>query len=120
MELSGRNSTVDFVRGVTAISICLFHFAYGTISLTDGNFFAKALIWTPFRWHIFFLLSGFVIPGVMDKKRYAIKHAGKFLARRFVRIGPAAYVSMVLMIGLQLSCIYIKGPPYCRHSSPWI
>src|SRR5687767_261846 len=110
-DLEKRNLTVDFIRGILAVNICLFHFAYGTLSLTDGNLLAKFSVWNPFRYHLFFLLSGFTIPYMMNKHGYTIDRFGKFIFRRWTRLAPAAYVAVAAMVLLQLASIAVKGRP---------
>jgi len=57
-----RNHTIDFIRGVLAINICVFHFVFRTIYITDGNLLAELSVLNPFRYNLFFLISGFMIP----------------------------------------------------------
>jgi peptidoglycan/LPS O-acetylase OafA/YrhL len=111
--LSGKshNHTLDFLRGILALNVCLFHFAYVTLSTTSGNYLAPLAVLNPFRYTLFFLISGFTIPLAMSRHHYQLKHFGNFMKRRFIRLAPAAYASMALIITLQLASIAVRGWP---------
>jgi len=111
LSRESHNHTLDFLRGILAINVCLFHFAYVTLSTTSGNYLAPLAVLNPFRYTLFFLISGFTIPLAMGRHGYRLEHFGQFMKRRFVRLAPAAYVSMLLIIALQLASIAWRGWP---------
>lgn len=111
MNRESHNHTLDFLRGILAINVCLFHFAYITLSTTSGNYLAPLAVLNPFRYTLFFLISGFTIPLAMRRHGYRLGHFGQFMKRRFVRLAPAAYGSMLLIIVLQLASLTIRGWP---------
>jgi len=111
LNRESHNHTLDFLRGVLAVNVCLFHFAYVTLSTTSGNYLAPLAVLNPFRYTLFFLISGFTIPLAMRRHGYKLGHFGRFMKRRFVRLAPAAYVSMLLIVALQLASIALRGWP---------
>ena len=111
MKSDSHNHTLDFLRGILALNVCLFHFAYITLSTTSGNYLASFAVLNPFRYTLFFLISGFTIPLAMRRHGYRLEHFGQFMKRRIVRLAPAAYISMLLIISLQLASIALRGWP---------
>lgn len=98
--------SVDFLRGVTALLIAIYHF----INFTEGDsqLFAPD---NPLRTLssslpdtvlIFFLLSGFVISMTMRKKNYSIQKIGNFLGRRLLRIQIPYLASILVYLGIAL------------------
>jgi peptidoglycan/LPS O-acetylase OafA/YrhL len=99
---SGRISGMDGVRGLATIMVLLFHFS--AISAVDSSStpdlwltrFAEAWWWGV---ELFFVLSGFLITGIlMDAKESNAPFFRTFYARRFLRIIPAYYALLVLLI----------------------
>jgi peptidoglycan/LPS O-acetylase OafA/YrhL len=109
LNRESHNHTLDFLRGILALNVCLFHFAYITLSTTSGNYLAPLAVLNPFRYTLFFLISGFTIPLAMRRHHYQLGHFGPFMIRRIVRLAPAAYVSMLLIMMLQLASLTIRG-----------
>jgi len=112
-----RNHSIEFIRGILVVGVCLFHFSYGTLSLTDHNWLSEFAVKNPFRYNLFFLISGFMIPYSLHLNHYDLKKFGWFLLKRWIRLAPAAYLAMLGMILLQLVSFsskgrYINGVPF--------
>lgn len=91
-------STLDTLRGIAALSVCLFHFT-GSALPKFGNDIARELFsWGWLGVEIFFVISGFIIPYVLIKNKYSIKYIFSFLGKRIIRISPPAYVAMLFTI----------------------
>ncbi len=97
-----RISGLDGMRGIATVMVLLFHFsaisAVNATSKPDLFFsrFAEAWWWGV---ELFFVLSGFLITGIlMDAKESAAPFFRTFYARRFLRIIPLYYVLLFLLL----------------------
>lgn len=97
--------SVDLLRGLSALFVCLYHFINhtdGKGDLLESSSFIKEnsylLIDAVF---IFFMISGFVIPLSMIRQDFKIRRFPMFLFRRWVRIEIPylASIACILFIG---------------------
>jgi len=91
-------STLDSLRGIAALSVCLFHFTGAVLPKFENDITRNLFSWGWLGVEIFFVISGFIIPFVLLKNNYQIKGIFGFLGKRIVRIGPPAYIAMFLTI----------------------
>lgn len=91
---------LDFLRGVAALSVAVFHFV-----LPQGvlhKLYVPVMLQIFGRGNlgveIFFVISGFVIPYSLLGKNYTLKRFFNYIAKRVIRINPPAYASMLLII----------------------
>jgi peptidoglycan/LPS O-acetylase OafA/YrhL len=90
---------LDVLRGIAALSVCLFHFTSGT-NLT--KLFVPAL--APWFWRgqlgveAFFVISGFIIPYSLSGTGYRVSHFFPYMRKRIARIVPPAYASLALLL----------------------
>src|SRR5882672_4406678 len=92
-----RLSSLDFLRGISACGVMLFHYTIETsINISDNN--PLRIIGSYGHWGVivFFVVSGFVIPYAMHSNAYEIKAIGKFLLKRSLRI-EIPFLSMVVL-----------------------
>lgn len=80
---------LDGVRAIACMSVLLFHasvpgFSYGWIGV-----------------QIFFVLSGFLITGILMKKEKSSRYFVDFWQRRMLRIFPIYYITLILCIFIQ-------------------
>ncbi len=106
--------SIDFLRAIGAIAVCIFHFANGF--LHEGN-----PIFTIFQHghlgvEFFFVITGFLIPFSLYKKNYTIAGFGKYMTDRLVRIHPA-YLGAVLICMLQELIPTFFPPPMYKPFS---
>ena len=92
-------SILDFLRGFAAVSVMFFHFA----SCKGLVKFSSPILSNLFPWgnkgvDIFFVISGFIIPYSLWNTEYKLKEFLRFMAKRFMRIAPPAYVCLLLII----------------------
>lgn len=104
---SKRSSTLDIIRGLSAILIILFHytFAYNERPSSTG------LYQTDWGWSVwwgyaavatFFMLSGFLTgPSLVNRKTTP----GRFIKKKFLRFYPAYWVAMTVTT-IVLVCFY--------------
>ncbi len=105
--------SVDCLRGLAAFAVCLFHFVKGFFP--DTHLFRE---FTSYGWlgvESFFVISGFVIPLSMIRSRYRITCVGRFLAKRYLRLGPPYLASVVVVVALgyvSAATPGFKGEPF--------
>lgn len=87
--VAGRISTLDDLRGVAALGVCLFHTSTLQHKIPDS--FALGV-------YIFFVISGFILPYTMHRQGYRIRHYGVFMLKRLARLYPPFLVSIVLFL----------------------
>ncbi len=93
---------LDGLRGFAVSYVLLYHFLPKTLSLTNNNVFTRA--WDSFwllGWSgvdLFFVLSGFLITGILYKAKSGKNYFKNFYIRRFFRIFPAYYVLIIISI----------------------
>lgn len=100
---------INSLRGVSALSVCLFHFVYSTFiqdeSLRSIFFYGQKGV------QVFFIISGIVIPMSLINSKYNYSKLWKFLVVRFARIEPPYLVAVILGI------VYLNIRNYIPSSS---
>ena len=96
-----RLPVLDGVRGLAILLILVFHFA--VLSGTQGTGLDEAFARvTSAGWvgvDLFFVLSGFLITGILyDSKASVTAYFRNFYARRTLRVFPAYYLLLVLLV----------------------
>ena len=92
---------INLLRGVAALSVCVFHFVY--YNDANGSLFEKdsAISYLGSLGingvFIFFVISGFVIPLSLSKSDFKLNQLFKFLLKRFIRI-EIPYICSILLI----------------------
>jgi len=104
---SNRYAFADGLRGLAALWVVLYHLYHGKhiTQLTNAIgelpttlFFAIGNLGVP----VFFVLSGFVMAVTTQNKSFDLGGALRFVARRFVRLSPPYYFSILLAISLMI------------------
>lgn len=94
MPGSSRSSTLDAIRGLAILLILLYHYWHSKISSYFP--FAKSIL--DFAWtgvDLFFVLSGYLIGGILLDNRAAPNLYKVFYARRAMRILPLYLLSLI-------------------------
>jgi peptidoglycan/LPS O-acetylase OafA/YrhL len=123
--LAGRIPELDGIRGVAISMILVTHYFEGTIQEAMRTPLAYALI--PFRltWtgvDLFFVLSGFLIGGILLDARDSSNYFRVFYARRFFRIVPiyavclGAYFILFTLVRLGMAA---KVSYIVKDQLPW-
>ncbi|MGZ3885532.1 MAG: acyltransferase family protein, partial [Bacteroidia bacterium] len=89
---------LDSLRAIAAWSVCLYHFVCSTIGLFAPGRLTDAFYYGQYGIHVFFVISGFVIPWSMYHSGYRIGSFFKFVAKRFTRIEPPYIASIILVL----------------------
>ena len=101
-RIGQRIPELDGLRGVAILLVLIWHYFVGLISATDfpvlDHFLGTALSTTWSGVDMFFVLSGFLIGGILIDQRTSPSFFRTFYIRRVCRILPAYY----LLIGLFL------------------
>ena len=111
-----RLDSLDLLRAVAILLVLGRHLSEGTVAALAGPLRTLVSIWQRGGWigvDLFFVLSGFLISGLLfrEHQRFGSIHYGRFLARRGLKIYPAFYVMLAVVIGISLSL----GRPF----PPW-
>ena len=88
-----------FLRGIAVMMVCFCHFGNALVgtSIFSGLFlFFKD--YGKFGVHIFFVISGFVIPFSLFKGKYSIVNYHRFLYKRLLRLHPPYLAALLLTI----------------------
>jgi peptidoglycan/LPS O-acetylase OafA/YrhL len=103
LDLSGRIQELDGIRGI-AIGMVLFHHYFSQSMVAPPASFlsyaqaAMRLAWTGVD--LFFVLSGFLIGGILLDARSSSNYFAVFYTRRLFRIVPVYFVFLAIAFGL--------------------
>jgi peptidoglycan/LPS O-acetylase OafA/YrhL len=121
-EHGERIPQLDGLRGVAVLAVLLFHYITQqgpTPSGTIAHYLQRAVIIGWSGVDLFFVLSGFLIGGVLMSARLSSSYYRTFYARRFFRIIPiyylwiTAYIFAIAVIGAKIQVLSNSGirPP---------
>ena len=85
MGRAPRVEILDPLRGVAALSVAWYHFAYAS-SAVKTPWLSASGKYGFLGVEAFFVISGFIIPYSMYMGGYRFAHFGKFLAKRLIRL----------------------------------
>lgn len=114
---------LDAIRGLAILMVTAFRFfpAYDDPSLA-GRLCTRAFEFGGRGVDLFFVLSGFLITGILYDAKHELHFFRNFYARRSLRIFPLYYAALLLMlvllpaVGLCKSAEFAKGEAY----SSWL
>ncbi|HRH68105.1 MAG TPA: acyltransferase [Flavobacteriales bacterium] len=109
---------LDALRGLAALSVVLFHFGVAILPSLLPNPMTEILRPGRMGLHVFFVISGFILPYAMHASGYTWSKLGAFMARRWVRLGPPAYIAACGMILYYLVSIWSIGRPVSGFDFP--
>jgi peptidoglycan/LPS O-acetylase OafA/YrhL len=91
IDFSRRIPELDGIRGLAILLVLFYHYVICTAQLAPGSALAYAHALGALTWSgvdLFFVLSGFLIGGILLDARESPTYFGTFYARRFFRIVP--------------------------------
>ncbi len=89
--------SIQALRGIAALLVVLSH-CFPLDKYPETNILRYISLRGGIGVHIFFIISGYIIPYSMYKNKYQIKNIGVFFAKRTVRIEPPYIVSIILIL----------------------
>lgn len=96
---------IDTLRGVAALSVCLFHYICKTIDYVKNETVLGIFEYGHYGVQMFFIISGIVIPVSMIIGNYQYASWLQFLKKRFVRIEPPYLISILIAVAY----LYIRN-----------
>lgn len=113
---ANRIASVDMLRAIAALSVCIFHFSNGNPNFLPTHYWLKeigSVGWAGVQ--IFFVISGFIIPYSLFQSNYKYSDYKFFLLKRLARIEPPYFFAIVVCIALNYITTlspYFKGEPF--------
>ena len=102
-----RLPTVDALRGLASLAVCWHHLSNAGERLPSG--FQWAGFYGAFGVHVFFVISGFIIPYTLYQHGYRLSQYGRFLLKRLIRLDPPYLASLALFVGLNYLAMLAPG-----------
>jgi len=102
LNLSGRIPELDGIRGIAIAMVLVAHFS--EVVAKPGTTLAYALVPLRLTWSgvdLFFVLSGFLIGGILLDARESTNYFRVFYTRRFFRIVPI-YAMLLVCVGFTM------------------
>ncbi len=99
LRQDSRIPELDGLRGIAIGMILVLHYFLQTIQATPGTALAYSLVPERLAWSgvdLFFVLSGFLIGGILLDQRSSTTYFRTFYIRRFLRIVPIYFVYFCL------------------------
>lgn len=100
---------IDSLRAIAASMVCLFHFVCTTTGFVTNATILKVFSFGKFGVHMFFVISGIVIPMTMFNGNYSLSKLPRFIGKRFIRIEPPYIVSIILALGYLYIRKFVPG-----------
>ncbi len=107
----------DGLRGLAILSVVLYH----CLPRLQGTFLAKFVVWGWSGVSLFFVLSGFLITGIILDSGTSPRFYSNFYARRFLRIWPVYW--LLLFLHYCFFPLLFSGARWMLHdvaSAPWV
>lgn len=104
-------STLDFLRGIAALAVVLFHYSNSTLPTIKPNPLGDVFSFGYLGVQVFFVISGFVIPFSMYQSGYTLNNFHRFIGKRMIRLGPPSYIAMGLMACIFYGSLWKNGYP---------
>ncbi|HTA40618.1 MAG TPA: acyltransferase [Candidatus Acidoferrales bacterium] len=118
---------LDGIRGIAVLAVMLSHFErfLPAVSVLVPLKIAFTFGWTGVD--LFFALSGFLITGILMQTRTAVNYFQSFYARRFLRIFPIYYATLIVVFAVAAFVPSIPNVPppserwlYFAYLENWI
>lgn len=100
---------IDTLRGVAASLVCFYHFVCTTTGYIESESITDFFHLGYYGVHMFFVISGVVIPLSMIVGRYTYDSWFRFIKKRFIRIEPPYLASVLIATAYLIIRNYIPG-----------
>ncbi len=98
---------LDTIRGLAVVGVCFYHGLYWNIDLSYFGRATRAILtgfWIGrFGVNLFFVLSGFLITGLLIDSKRRGDYYKRFYIRRILRIIPAYFLTILILICFSLA-----------------
>ena len=122
LDASDRMGSLDGLRAIAILLVLLSHFTPehdSNQSLASVLFKIADLGWAGVD--LFFVLSGFLITGILLRARQARKPLMNFYARRLLRIVPAYYLALVIaLVAIPRLTSWYAAPGAAAQAPYWL
>jgi len=111
VETDARDPRLDGLRGLAILPVMLYHltfFGFATTPLDRALTFLPSLGWTSVD--LFFVLSGYLITGILWRARGSEHYFRSFYARRGLRIFPLYYGVLVFFFVIAPQLSFLGDP----------
>ena len=114
---------IDGLRGIAALWVVLYHADPDKRISQLTGVLPQWFVDVVFRWGslgvtIFFVLSGFVMAYSLRNARINLSYLKNFALRRFVRLSPPYYISILFTLGFAFVAAYAKGAAFEPMGKP--
>lgn len=110
--------SVTSIRGLAALAVCWFHMSIWTGLLADGWLLDSGMA----GWlgpHIFFIVSGFVVPWSLYVANYHWRDTPRYLARRVVRLDPPYFATIAITLAFMYAQTFV-GVTHNEFGLDWL
>jgi len=100
-RLAGRIPELDGIRGLAILLVLVWHYGANEILVANGSWQAYALATLRLTWSgvdLFFVLSGFLIGGILYDAKRSGSYYRTFYLRRIHRICPLYFIWLTLFV----------------------
>jgi len=114
---------LDAIRGLAILGVVLYHLFYWVQDLRLFSHWQRIFLLSmspgQFGVNLFFVLSGFLITGILIESKSTTKYYTRFYFRRALRILPAYYFTLFLLVllGLTSRGFLLMSCFYCSNLS---
>ena len=116
-----QNNQLDslvLLRGIAVLMVCFCHFGN---ALSNGHRFANLFEafhnYGNYGVHVFFVISGFIIPFSLFKGKYGVNDYHRFLYKRFLRLHPPYLAALVLTLVIMYFSYKIRHIPFPENAT---
>jgi peptidoglycan/LPS O-acetylase OafA/YrhL len=109
---------IDFLRGIAVTMVLILHASSSTLPFKEESPIHQLFYFGKYGVQIFFVISGYIICHSLFLSNYSINNSFKFLAKRFIRINPAAYIILITYLLIELFT-YLASGKHLISSDPF-